>query len=84
MTFVVDASVALGWALEDEEHQLPAQALAQLLASEEVWNENSLWYRLVDQRKRLRHGKSLCRNGFVPCGGVCFSTILRVVVNYPG
>jgi hypothetical protein len=34
MAFVVDASVALGWALEDETHKLPAQALAQLLASE--------------------------------------------------
>jgi predicted nucleic acid-binding protein len=45
MVFVVDASVALGWALEDEAHSLPAQALAQLLASE-AWAPSLWWFEL--------------------------------------
>lgn len=45
MGFVVDASVALGWALEDETHSLPAQALAQLLASE-AWAPSLWWFEL--------------------------------------
>jgi predicted nucleic acid-binding protein len=45
MVFVVDASVALGWALEDETHSLSAQALAQLLASE-AWAPSLWWFEL--------------------------------------
>jgi predicted nucleic acid-binding protein len=45
MAFVVDASVALGWALEDEIHPLPAQALVQLLASE-AWAPSLWWFEL--------------------------------------
>ncbi len=45
MAFVVDASVALGWALEDEAHPLPVQALAQLLASE-AWAPSLWWFEL--------------------------------------
>lgn len=45
MAFVVDASVALGWALDDEAHPLPAQALAQLLESE-AWAPGLWWFEL--------------------------------------
>jgi predicted nucleic acid-binding protein len=45
MAFVVDASVALGWVLEDEAHPLPAQVLAQLLASE-AWVPSLWWFEL--------------------------------------
>ena len=45
MTFVVDASVALGWALTDESHSLPAQAMARLLASE-AWAPSLWWFEL--------------------------------------
>jgi predicted nucleic acid-binding protein len=58
MAFVVDASVALGWALEEEDHKLPAQALALLLASE-AWAPSLWWFELRnalvinEQRGRL-------------------------------
>lgn len=45
MTFVVDASVALGWALEDEANSLPSQALTQLLASG-AWAPSLWWFEL--------------------------------------
>jgi hypothetical protein len=41
---------------------------------EQVREENSLWYRLVSQRKRLRCGKGSLSTAFVPRGGVCVST----------
>ena len=40
---------------------------------EEVWEKNSLWYRLVAQAKASVVGKSSCGNGFLPCGGFCVS-----------
>ena len=51
---------------------------------EEVWEENSLWYRVVGQIKRLRRGKSSCGNGFLPRGGVCVSTDFHFLTNNPG
>jgi hypothetical protein len=51
---------------------------------EEVWEENSLWYRVIAQSKASVVGKSSCGNGFVPCGGFCVSTEIGPFVNYPG
>jgi hypothetical protein len=51
---------------------------------EEVWEEDSLWYRVVAQAKASVVGKSACRNGFVPCGGFCVSTEIGSFVNFPG
>ena len=51
---------------------------------EEVWEEDSLWYRFVAQSKASVVGKSSCGNGFVPCGGFCVSTEIGPFVNYPG
>jgi hypothetical protein len=51
---------------------------------EEVWEEDSLWYRFVAQSKASVVGKSSCGNGFVPCGGFCVSIEIGPFVNYPG
>jgi hypothetical protein len=51
---------------------------------EEVWEEDSLWYRFVAQSEASVVGKSSCGNGFVPCGGFCVSTEIGPFVNYPG
>jgi hypothetical protein len=51
---------------------------------EEVWEKDSLWYRVVAQSKASVVEKSSCRNGFVPCGGFCVSTEIGPFVNYPG
>jgi len=51
---------------------------------EEVVEENSLWYRFVSQRERLRREKQLCGNSFLSRGGVCFCTNPSSFVNYPG
>ena len=53
-------------------------------AIEEVRQENSLWSRLVVQRRRLRVVKGACRNDFLPCGGVCVSTEIGPFVNFAG
>jgi hypothetical protein len=53
-------------------------------AVEQVREENSLWYRLVSQRKRLRGGERSLSTAFVPCGGVCVSTESQSVMNYSG
>ena len=45
MDFVVDASVALSWALENEGNSVSAQALAELLASE-AWTPSLWWFEL--------------------------------------
>jgi hypothetical protein len=50
---------------------------------EEVWKENSLWYRVVAQSKASVVRKSSCGNGFVSCGGFCVSTEIGPFVNYP-
>ena len=42
MAFIGDASVALGWALEEKEHPLPAQALASPLESQ-AWAPGLWW-----------------------------------------
>ncbi len=53
-------------------------------AIEQIREENSLWYRLVSQRKRLRCGERSFSTAFVPCGGVCVSTESQSVMNYSG
>jgi len=55
---------------------------------EEVWEEDSLWYRVVAQAKASVVGKSACSNRFVPYGGFCVSIesapsrIIRARVTY--
>ena len=51
---------------------------------EEVWEEDSLWYRVVAQAKASVVGESSLANGFVPCGGFCVSTEIGPFVNYAG
>jgi hypothetical protein len=48
---------------------------------EEVWKQDSVWYRVVAQAKASGVGKSSLGNGFVPRGGFVYSVALT---NYPG
>jgi hypothetical protein len=50
----------------------------------EVRKQNTLWYRVVGQIKRLRREESSCGNGFLSRGGVCVSTDFHFLTNNPG
>jgi uncharacterized membrane protein len=51
---------------------------------DEVWEENSLWYRVGVQRNASVVEKSVCGYSFLRRGGVCVSTEIGPFVNYPG